>query len=209
MQRIGRSEAKLPGRASVSIPGSSTERGWSEPQVLASFLSHQHLWSRFTRWHRSCSPQCGRDGEFLRRVLIQRGRSSLAWLAAGLPAVRSSAPHAVNAASMVAFTSVSSIGPMGGSAARSSNESVLVQHSPWPYKRKAMVSSDLVPFAPNSFRHEAGYRGGFSDRLHLPEGAHCQSVTSYSQPYGHGNTDLFEDRCNARGGRCRTAEIWS
>jgi hypothetical protein len=42
-------------------------------------------------------------------------------LAAGLSAVRSTAPHAVNAASKVAFTSVSSIGPMGGSAARSSS----------------------------------------------------------------------------------------
>ena len=42
-------------------------------------------------------------------------------ITAGLSAVRSTAPHAVNAASMVAFTSVSSIGPMGGSAARSSS----------------------------------------------------------------------------------------
>ena len=37
------------------------------------------------------------------------------------PAARSTTPHAVNAASIVAFTSVSSIGPMGGSAARSSS----------------------------------------------------------------------------------------
>jgi Luciferase-like monooxygenase len=53
--------------------------------------------------------------------LVRRSDHRWLGLTVGLSAVRSTAPHAVNAASMVAFTSVSSIGPMGGSAARSSS----------------------------------------------------------------------------------------